>query len=140
MSISSSPRGVYATWTKWARPQAEWAQGPTGLPNSFIGQLGFEAGRPEPWFPCVYTRRRRLSRWRKLVEAAPPGLHLVPNPPIQVGGGPIHPYKYPPCSESQHTTLNLYFSTCKGSSLVVVAQVRPCQESSRVESLLDLRK
>jgi hypothetical protein len=27
--------------------------------------------------------------------AWPPGLHLAPNQPIQVGGGPIHPYKYP---------------------------------------------
>jgi hypothetical protein len=23
------------------------------------------------------------------------GHHLVPNRPLQVGGGPIHPYKYP---------------------------------------------
>jgi hypothetical protein len=35
------------------------------------------------------------------------GLHLVPNQPLQVGGGPIHPYKYPAHDESRHTTLIL---------------------------------
>jgi hypothetical protein len=32
------------------------------------------------------------------------GHHLAPNQPLQVGGGPIHPYKYPPHDESRHTT------------------------------------
>jgi hypothetical protein len=35
------------------------------------------------------------------------GHHLAPNRLIQVGGGPIHPYKYPPHGESQHNTLYL---------------------------------
>jgi hypothetical protein len=35
--------------------------------------------------------------------------------------------------EFTHTTLFLYFSTCKGSSLVIEAQAKPYQES-RVES------
>jgi hypothetical protein len=39
--------------------------------------------------------------------AWPPGHHPAPNRPLQVGGGPIHPYKYPPQGESQHTTLIL---------------------------------
>jgi hypothetical protein len=35
----------------------------------------------------------------------PGGHHLVPNWPLQVGGGPIHPYKYHPYGESWDTTL-----------------------------------
>jgi hypothetical protein len=64
---------VFDTWTKWARPQAEWAQGPAGRPNSLASWPGFEAVWPEPWLSCVYTRRISLSQWRKSVEAAPPG-------------------------------------------------------------------
>jgi hypothetical protein len=29
--------GAFDTWTKWARPQAEWAQGLADRPNSLIG-------------------------------------------------------------------------------------------------------
>jgi hypothetical protein len=64
-------RGVFDTWTKWARPQAEWAKGLAVRPNSLAGRPGFEAVPPEPWLPRVYTRRRSLSRWRKMVEATP---------------------------------------------------------------------
>jgi hypothetical protein len=63
------------------------------------------------------------------------GHHLAPNQHLQVDAGPIHPYKNPPRGESRHTTLYLLFSTCKGSGLVVVAQVKPYRES-RVESSL----
>jgi hypothetical protein len=31
--------GVFDTWTKWAKPQAKWAQGPAGRP-------GFESVQP----------------------------------------------------------------------------------------------
>jgi hypothetical protein len=37
----------------------------------------------------------------------PASHHLAPNRPLHVGGGPIHPYKYPPHGESRHTTLIL---------------------------------
>jgi hypothetical protein len=30
--------GVLDMWTKWAKPQAKWDQGPGGLPNSPAGQ------------------------------------------------------------------------------------------------------
>jgi hypothetical protein len=60
-------------WTKWARPQAEWAQGPAGWPNSLVGRPGFEAVQPKPWLPCIYMRRRNPSLWRKSVEASPAG-------------------------------------------------------------------
>jgi hypothetical protein len=65
--------GVFDTWTNWARPQDEWPQEPVGQPNSLATRLGFEAIQPSPWLPCIYTRRRRLSRWRNLVEATPLG-------------------------------------------------------------------
>jgi hypothetical protein len=52
--------------------------------------------------------------WIKLVEA------------------PLYPYIRIPTVEFTHTTLFLYFSTCKGSGLVVEAQAKPCRESSRV--------
>jgi hypothetical protein len=32
-------RGVFDTWTKWAKPQAKWAQGSAGRP-------GLELARP----------------------------------------------------------------------------------------------
>jgi hypothetical protein len=35
------------------------------------------------------------------------GDNLVQNWPLQVDGGPIHPYKYPPHGENRHTTLIL---------------------------------
>jgi hypothetical protein len=74
------------------------------------------------------------------------GHHVAPNRPLQVNGGPIHPYKYPPPLtvkvEIPHSTCNS--PLVKGFSLVVVAQVKPCQESrvelSRVESSLELWK
>jgi hypothetical protein len=64
--------GVFDTWTKWDIPQAEWTKGLAGRPNSLVDRPGFEAVQPEPWWPCVNTRRRSLSQWRKSVEAAPP--------------------------------------------------------------------
>jgi hypothetical protein len=35
------------------------------------------------------------STWAADHVAWPVGHHLAPNRPLQVGGGPIHPYKYP---------------------------------------------
>jgi hypothetical protein len=54
MSKSSSPWGVFHTWTKWAIPQAEWAIGSAGQPKFLANRPGFEVVQPEP------------------VEAAPP--------------------------------------------------------------------
>jgi hypothetical protein len=47
----------------------------------------------------------------------------------------LYPYIRIPMVEFTHTTLFLYFSTYKGSSLVVEAQAKPCWES-RVKSNL----
>jgi hypothetical protein len=111
--------------------------GPRGQP---AGRPGFDVVRLEPWLPRVYTRRSP-SRWRALHQPAgymawSPNHYPVPNWPLQVSGGSIHPYKYPH-GESQYITLILQFSTCKCSSLGVVAQEKPCQES-RVESSVRL--
>jgi hypothetical protein len=64
--------GVFDMWTKWARPQAKWAKGSAGRPNSSTGWPGFEVVQSQPWLPRLYMRRRSLSRWRKSVQAAPP--------------------------------------------------------------------
>jgi hypothetical protein len=60
-------------WIEWAKPQAEWAQGPTGRPNSLADWLVFEAVQPTALWTCVYMRRGRPRQWGKSVEAAPPG-------------------------------------------------------------------
>jgi hypothetical protein len=62
---------VFDTWIKWAKPQAEQAQGPAGRPNSLAGQLGLKPVRPAAWWTRVYTRRGRTKRWRKAVETIP---------------------------------------------------------------------
>jgi hypothetical protein len=49
----------------------------------------------------------KVSGGRSTWLAWPPSHHLAPNRPLQVGGGLIHPYKYPPHGESRHTTLIL---------------------------------
>jgi hypothetical protein len=48
----------------------------------------------------------------------PAGHHLVPNRPLQVGGGAIHPYKYPPHGKSRHTHHTLENLLAKLSFLV----------------------
>jgi hypothetical protein len=63
---------IFDTWTKWARPQAEWALGPAGCRNSLPGRLGFEAVRPKPCLPLVYMMRRSPSRWRPLHPGGQP--------------------------------------------------------------------
>jgi hypothetical protein len=84
-------------WTKWAKPQAEWAQGPAvqGL-RRFGPSLG-----------CNVSTRGGEGRVGGGRSTRPASHHLVPNRPLQVGGGSIHPYKYPPHSENRHTTLYL---------------------------------
>jgi hypothetical protein len=65
--------------------------------------------------------------------AWPPSLHLAPNRPLQVGGGPIHRYKYPLVVKVD--TPHSMCSSPLVCSLVVVAQAKPCWEL-RVESSL----
>jgi hypothetical protein len=106
MSNNHHHRGVFDTWTKRSRPQIEWAQGLIDWPNSLVDRPGFEAVRPEPWLPHVYTRRQSpesvekvgggRSTWSADHMAWLAGHHLAPNRPLQVGGGLIQPYKYPP--------------------------------------------
>jgi hypothetical protein len=105
-------RGVLGTWTKWARPQAEWVQGPIDRPNSMAGQPGLRRFSLSLGCHASAEGGERQdggeSRWRPpSCVAWPPGLHLTPNRLLLVGGGPIHPYKYPPQGESRDTTLYL---------------------------------
>jgi hypothetical protein len=48
-------------------------RGPASQGVGLGGRPRFEVIRHEPWLPHIYIRRRRLSRWRKSVEAPPPG-------------------------------------------------------------------
>jgi hypothetical protein len=78
------------------------------------GWLGPGAGRPaRVWggsaWALVATRlhEEKPESVEKVdggCSTRPVGHHLVPNWPLQVGGGPIHPYKYPPHGESQNAT------------------------------------
>jgi hypothetical protein len=79
-------------WTKWARSQAEWAQGPVGSTPWLVGQ-GLRRFGPSQVSGGRSTQLAGHVAW-------PPGLHLVPNRHIQVGGGLIHPYKYSPHGKS----------------------------------------
>jgi hypothetical protein len=65
--------------------------------------------------------------------ARPAGHHLVCYRLNQVSNPSLDPYKCLPTGENQSNTHYLKFSTCKGFNLVIVVQVKPCQES-RVES------
>jgi hypothetical protein len=61
--------GIFDTWTKWAKPQAKWAQGPTGWPNSLGRRLGFESARPKTWLTCLYVSSQGRIQGLKAVEA-----------------------------------------------------------------------
>jgi hypothetical protein len=58
------------------------------------------------FYSCKKWVLHRCS-WQAGLVACPPSHHLALNQPLQVGEGPIHPYKYPPRGESRHTTLIL---------------------------------
>jgi hypothetical protein len=47
--------GAFDTWTKWAKPQAWWAQGSAGRPNSLADRLGFELVWPGTWLTRLYV-------------------------------------------------------------------------------------
>jgi hypothetical protein len=136
--------GAFQEMTKWSWPNVKIIittgvyltrvpSGPNPRPNRPRGRLagrpGFKVVRAETWLPHVYTRRRSLSWWRQSVEAAPlgrlsmwlgrpAGHHVAPNWPLQVGGGPIHTYKYSPHGESRHTHHTLEIPLAKLSFLV----------------------
>jgi hypothetical protein len=92
--------GVFDTWTKWGQTLGRVGLG-AGWPvdqglRRFDPKLGCHAcpqGGEAQVGGSHYTRPATHVAW-------PPGHHLVPNRLLQVSGGPIHPYKYPPHSES----------------------------------------
>jgi hypothetical protein len=75
------------------------------------------------------------TRWPPSHVARPADQNLACYRLNQVGKSSLDPYKYPSANGIQDITLDLKFSTCKVSSLVVVTQAKPCRES-RVESSL----
>jgi hypothetical protein len=79
-------RGVFDTCTKWTRPQAKWAY---GLAGQGLRRFG-------PSLGCHTSTQGGEARVGGGRSTQPPSQHLVPYRPLQVGGGHIHPYKYPP--------------------------------------------
>jgi hypothetical protein len=143
MSNHHNHGGVFDTWTKCTRAQAEWTQGPAS-------RLGFEALWPEPWLPHVYTRRRSPSQWRKSVEATPPSRLATwlgrsattwrqtnLSKSVEVSFTPIH--------TPLRVIVDTPHSTCS-SPLVKVPISSSCADEalsgveSQVESSLDLQK
>jgi hypothetical protein len=117
MSKSSSHGGVFDTWTRWAKPQAERAQGPADRPNSLAAshvlcQFG-------PWLrghvstQGVEGQGGVESQWRSRHPAGQP-LGLAGWPPLGAKlmspsrwnpPPPPRPYKYPPTVKMRtHTT------------------------------------
>jgi hypothetical protein len=93
-------RGVFDTWTKWAKPQAKWAQGPVDWPNSLAGQPRFESARPETWLTRLYIDSQGMVRGLKAVEVErsgrPADRPFAPNRPCQFSGdSPLPLYKPP---------------------------------------------
>jgi hypothetical protein len=129
--------GVFDTWTKWAKPQAKWAQGSAGRPNSLADRPGFELARPRTWLTHLYVGSQGRIHGLKAVEAGRP---FAPSRPCQVGGDSPYPYISPPTAEESttHTTcssppVKVWFgssSTCEALSEV----------ESRVEHSLELQK
>jgi hypothetical protein len=62
-------RGVFDMWTKWAKPQAKWAQGPAGRPNYLVGRPGFESAQLETWLTRLYVGSQGRIQGLKAVEA-----------------------------------------------------------------------
>jgi hypothetical protein len=61
--------GIFETWTKWAKPQANWAQGPVDRPNSLPGWPGFEMAWARTWLTRLYVGSQGRIRGSKAVEA-----------------------------------------------------------------------
>jgi hypothetical protein len=66
---------------RWgAKATNQWAQGVAGRPNPLAGQPAFESVRTKTSWSRVYTKRERLWRWRKSVEA-----ELIGRPAMWLG-------------------------------------------------------
>jgi hypothetical protein len=112
MPLTSGPRG-------WPAGQTPCLVGPTFHPltNWLHGHALQEA----------VTRNSKLevsgswTWWPPGHVARPAGQHLVCYHLNQVGNSSLDHYKYPLADGIQDTALYLWFSTCKGSGLVVEA-------------------
>jgi hypothetical protein len=96
--LTSGPR-------RWSTGQTPWLAGPILLPlvGLLHGHALQEAVTRNPKLKVSGSR----TRWSAGHMASSVGHHLAPNQPLQVIGGPIHPYKCPPHGESRDTTLYL---------------------------------
>jgi hypothetical protein len=104
------------------------------------GRVGKGAGRPaRVWGSsarALVAMHLHEEMKPKSVEATPPGQPATTWHQTDLSKSvvvPFSPINTPPHGESRVTTLYLLFSTCKGSSLVVVAQAKLYHEL-RVES------
>jgi hypothetical protein len=117
--------GVFDTWTKWVKPQAQRAQVPASRPC-------FMSVWPTASRTHVYMRSRRPRQWRKLVEAAPPDrpdtwLDRPATTWCQTDSSksmelPYGPINTPPMVEMRGHTPHFGDSTCKALILSVVAR------------------
>jgi hypothetical protein len=110
--LTSRPRG-------WQADQTRCPAGPTFQPlTDWLHGHALYA---------VVTRNPKLevggsqTQWPPDHMARLDGQHLACYRINKVGNSSLDPYKYPPADGIQDTTLYLWFSTCKGSSLVVEA-------------------
>jgi hypothetical protein len=128
MFVTCRPRG--------AKPQVQGAQGPGGHKLSrFRLRLG----------DCVHTLVHKsilclrvsgnLEEWPAGHVDGRSAVHHLLTGSIKLVEAPLYLYIRIITVEFTHTTLFLLFSTYKGSSLVVEAQVKPYRES-RVKSSL----
>jgi hypothetical protein len=111
--------GAFQGMTKWSWQNVKiiittgvyLTRGPSSPDPRPSGPRGWLAGQGLRWFTpslgCHTSTWGGEARVSGGHSTQPLGHHMVPNRPIQVSGGPIHPYKYPPHGESRHTTLIL---------------------------------
>jgi hypothetical protein len=113
-----------------AKPQVKGASGPAGQPNPMVGRPHFESVQAETWRLRSHVGSQEYpmpeSRWT---------IHHLQTISIKSVEAPLFLYIRILMAEFTDTTLFLEFSTCKGSGLVIEAQVKPCRES-RLESSL----
>jgi hypothetical protein len=103
MSKSSSPQGCI-----WHVDQVGQTPGRVGLGASQLARVW--GGSTRAFVATPPHKEEKHESMEKVgggCSTRPAGHHLAPNQPLHVGGGPIHPYKYRPHSESQSTTLYL---------------------------------
>jgi hypothetical protein len=127
MFVTRKPRG--------AKPQVKTAEGPAG--QSWLAGHTLSQFRPRHGsyvhtsvhksMPCLRVSGNRLE-WSAGHMDGRPTIHHLQTNSIRSVENPFDLYIRVLTVELTHTTLYLQFSTCKGSSLVIEAQAKPCRE------------